>query len=450
MRTTAKKLLAGLIGLPVLTIATSCSSGGAGGGSGVIDYWLWDSNQQPGYQKCADAFEQENPDLKIKITQLGWGDYWGKLTAGFISDTAPDVFTNHLAKYAQFVDLDVLLPLDELEATKDVNGNDYQPGLADLWVGEDGHRYGTPKDWDTVALFYDKDTLAEADVSAEDLSDLEWNPTDGGSYEEMLAHLSVDVNGVRGDEPGFDKDHVQVYGMGIGDAGGSFGQTTWSAFAGSNDWSFADRNPWGTHMNYDQPNFQAAIGWYFGLAQKGFAPKLGTFADGTGPDKQLGAGRAALAMDGSWMISTYSGLEGIDLAFAPTPIGPSGRRASPFNGLADSVTKLADDPEAAAKWVKFLSGEECQQIIGEAGVVFPARPGGTEKSMEVRKSAGLDVTSFTTHITDETTFLLPVVNYAADIEAIMGPGMEAIYIGQEPVSYLADLNSQINTLFELG
>ena len=24
--------------------------------NGTIEYWLWDSAQQPGYQKCADAF----------------------------------------------------------------------------------------------------------------------------------------------------------------------------------------------------------------------------------------------------------------------------------------------------------------------------------------------------------------------------------------------------------
>ena len=36
------------------------------------------------------------------------------------------------------------------------NVDQYQPGLADLWVGQDGKRYGLPKDFDTVALFYNK------------------------------------------------------------------------------------------------------------------------------------------------------------------------------------------------------------------------------------------------------------------------------------------------------
>lgn len=449
MQTRLKRFAASLAGASMVLTAAACSSESGESGN-VIDYWLWDSAQQPGYQECATAFESQNPDLKIKITQLGWDDYWGKLTAGFISDTGPDVFTNHLSQYAQFVDLQVLRPLDELAATKDINPADFQPGLAEAWVGQDGHRYGAPKDWDTVAFFYDKKTLAEAGITTEQLNSMTWNPRDGGSFEKIIAHLSVDEKGVRGDEPGFDKEHVATYGLASPEAGGMMGQTTWAAFAGSNNWTYADRNPWGTKMNYDQPAFQETIDWYFGLAQKGFMPKYGTFSDGAGAYQQLGSGKAALAQDGSWMISTYMGLKDIDVALAPTPIGPSGKRASAFNGLADSVTKQAEDPEAAAKWVKFLSGEECQSIIGSAGVVFPARPSGTEKSLAVRKEAGLDVQPFMMQVEEETTFLLPIVNHAADINAIMTPGMEAIYIGNEPVSHSADLNAQINRLFELG
>ena len=91
------------------------------------------------------------------------------------------------------------------------------------------------------------------------------------------------------------------------------------------------------------------------------------------------------------MISTFSNLtdaggKKLDIGIAPTPIGPTGKRASMFNGLADSVTTLSQQPENAAKWVKFMSGEECQNIIGESGVVFPARPDGTELAIAFNKN----------------------------------------------------------------
>lgn len=141
----------------------------------------------------------------------------------------------------------------------------------------------------------------------------------------------------------------------------------------------------------------------------------------------------------------------LEIGIAPTPIGPSGKRASMFNGLADSITKLSKQPENAAKWVKFMSGAECQNIIGESGVVFPARPEGTERAIAFNKAErNLDVTAFTDQVTEKTTFLFPVTTNAADILALMRPRMDAVYIGTEPVDSMTDLNDQLNNLFKVA
>ena len=448
------------IGAAVLTLGflTACGGAGSGGTNGTIEYWLWDSAQQPGYQKCADAFQQQNPGLRIHISQYGWDSYWSKLTAGFIADTAPDVFTDHLAKYAQFVDLKVLRSLDDLGPTRDVKDSDYQEGLAALWKGQDGKRYGTPKDWDTIAMFYDTAAVKAAGVDPAELQNLNWNPTDGGSFEKMVAHLTVDAKGVRGDQPGFDKNHVKVHGLAAeGSGGGGWGQTQWSAFTGSAGWQVTDKNPWGTHFNLDQPAFQDTLNWYFGLARKGYMPTYEEIggANAVGSDKQIQSGTAVMGLSGSWMLSTFSGLtdaagKKLDIGIAPTPIGPSGKRASMFNGLADSITTLSKQPENAAKWVKFLSGEQCQDIIGQSGVVFPARPNGTSLAIAYNKTKrNLDVSPFTNQVKEKTTFLFPVTTNAADITALMQPRLDAVYIGTSPVSSLTTLNSQLNNLFQV-
>jgi multiple sugar transport system substrate-binding protein len=435
------------------------SGGGSGGGNGTIEYWLWDSAQQPGYQKCADAFQQANPGLRIHISQYGWDSYWSKLTAGFIADTAPDVFTDHLAKFAQYVDLKVLRPLDNLGPTGDINDGDYQEGLAQLWKGQDGKRYGAPKDWDTIAIFYDRAVLRDAGVDPAELQNLRWNPQDGGTFEKLVAHLTVDANGKRGDQPGFDKTHVKMHGLSSeGSGGGGWGQTQWSAFAGSAGWQATDRNPWGTHFNLDQPALQDTLRWYFGLVQKGYMPSYEEIggANAIGTDKQIQSGTAAMGLSGSWMISTFSKLtdasgKKLDIGLAPTPIGPTGKRASMFNGLADSITTLSKQPENAAKWVKFLSSEQCQDIIGQSGVVFPARPRATDLAVAYNKSErNLDVTPFTDQVKDKTTFLFPVTTNAADITALMAPRLDAVYIGSSPVTSLTTLNRQLNDLLKVA
>ena len=102
---------------------------------------MWDASQLPAYEACARAFEAKT-GIKVNITQIAWGDYWTKLTAGFIAETGPDAFTDHISKFAQFVDLEVLVPLEEQAAWADVDESAFQEGLIDLWKGEDGHQYG--------------------------------------------------------------------------------------------------------------------------------------------------------------------------------------------------------------------------------------------------------------------------------------------------------------------
>lgn len=453
MKPRKKFARAALAGLSALTLMVSgCgTSSKSTASSNVINYWLWDSAQQPGYQQCADGFQKANPGLKVKITQIGWDDYWTKLTAGFIADQAPDVFTDHLSKYAQFVDLGVLLPLDQLQATKNIKSSDYQSGLGDLWLGKDGHRYGVPKDWDTIAYFYDKKVTDKAGITTKQLDSMTWNPTDGGTFEKIIAHLTVDTKGRRGDEAGFDKNHVAVYGLASDGSGGeNLGQTQWGAYVATLGWNATDKNPWGTHFNLDDKTYQKAVAWYYGLADKGYMPKYSTFGKDSGSYAQFAAGKAALAMNGSWMISSFSSLKNVDLRLAPTPVGPNKHRASPFNGLADSVTRFSKNPEAAAKWVAYLGSDACQNLIGDAGVVFPARPSGTAHSVAVRKKAGLDVSPFTVHVKEHTTKLLTVVSNAADLAALTGPEFDAVYIGSKPASDLTKLNEQINTMYALA
>jgi len=443
---------ASLVGAAVTALVTLTGVGCApqassGAGDRTISYWLWDANQLPAYQACARAFERQNPGLRVDITQIGWEFYWTKLTASFIAGTEPDVFTNHVTQFPQFVDLGVLQPLDELGPTRHLRDDDYQPGLARLWRGRDGHRYGAPKDWDTVALYYDRKLTRAAGISDREMNTLDWNPRDGGSFERVLARLTVDAKGRHGDEPGFDRNRVVRYGLATNGAGEEDGQTTWSPFTGSNNWHYTDRNPWGTRYNYDRKEFKEAVGWYFGLAEKGYMPPLEEFSSETNtPDRQLGSGKAAIALHGSWMLSTFTKLKGVDLGIAATPIGPSGQRASLMGGLADSITRNADNKEAAGKWVAFLASDACQELVGRDATVFPATPRGTELAISTLRRQGVDVTPFTRHVEEGTTFSFPITEYAADITAIMKPVMEDIYGNGADLSVLDRANDQVNFL----
>lgn len=451
-----KRTLGAVAAAAAIAISLAACSGGssttAGEAKGDINYWLWDANQlPPAYQQCASDFTKINPDIKVKITQRGYGgDYWTTLTNGFVAGNAPDVFANHLSKYPEFADKKQLLALDDAVKKDGIKLDVYNEGLADLWVGQDGKRYGLPKDWDTVAMFYNKAMTDAAGITPEQMANLDWNPKDGGSYEKAIAHLTLDKNGKRGDEAGFDKNNVATYGLGLESSGTGQGQTQWSFLTGTTGWTHTDKNPWGTKFNYDDPpRFQETIKWWAGLADKGYMPKLETTV-GASVSDAFGAGKAAVNTQGSWMIGQYTSYKGIETGIAPTPKGPDGKRASMFNGLADSVWAGTKNPAASVKWVEYLASSACQDVVASKAVVFPAIKTSSEKAAEAFKAKGTDVSAFTTQVTDGTTFLFPpITENAAKVEGLMGPpAMDAVVSGKKDANTLSETNEKVNALFK--
>ena len=442
------KLIAAAI-VPALLALGACSSGsseGSASAGGQVDlkYWLWGQPQVPAYQMCADAFHEANPDITVTLEQYGWDDYWTKLTASFVSGSGPDVFVDHLSKYGQFAEQKQIVPLDDQIAADKVDLSVYNDGLVDPWIGQDGETYGLPKDFDTTAFFYNKTMATEAGLTDEALSSLNWNPDDGGTFEQAIAAMTVDTNGVRGNEPGFNKDSVDVYGLGFNPNYAETGQMQWSNFTGTLDWQYLDKNPWGTHYNFDDPEFQKTLGWYYGLAQKGFMPKSGVFTTQT--FDQLGSGKVAMGENGSWNAGKFYALEGIDIGVAPGPVGPIGTNGSLFNGTADSITAGTKHPTEAWEWVKFLGSTQCQDLIASQAIVFPAIKTSTEKSLAAFDAKGYDMAPFLAYLDGGHTFLPPITRNSAEVTDLANAAMESIYLGSADASVLTDVNDQINAV----
>jgi multiple sugar transport system substrate-binding protein len=419
----------------------------ARGGPVTLRYALWDTNQAPVYQKCADAFQKANPDITIKIETQNWNEYWGGLARSFIGDTAPDVFTNHLGKYPQFAESEVIEPINRYVERDGVDVGQYLPGLAKLWATPSGKRYGLPKDWDTVAIISNGGMLKEAGITKEQLDTATWNARDGGTFERIAARLSVDRNGVRGDEPGFDPANVAVWGLGFDPGGLTYGQTTWAGFARSLGFELLDKNPWGTEYAYDDPRFIQTIEWWRRMIEKGYMPPL-TQARTLGQTAMFQGGKVALAIDGDWTIGTYTATEDIDVAFSPQPTGPQGSW-SMYNGLADAIWVGTKHKEEAWQWVKFLGSPECQNIVGREAVVFPAIQEGVDRNTVTQKEKGIDVSAFTSYLKTKNTLLYPITDKAPQINLLMQPTIEKILLGSAQArEVLPEVNDQVNNLLK--
>ena len=412
----------------------------------TIEYWLWDSNQLPAYQACADAFMAANPNIAVNITQSGWDDYWNGIQTGMVAGTAPDVFTDHLAKYPEFAAKEQLVDIQPYVDADGVDVGVYLGGLADLWA-RDGKRFGLPKDWDTIAIVYNQDALDAAGVTLDEVNSATWDLETGGTFGELIAKLSVDENGNNGLSPDFDSTKVKQYGLIINGAGEGYGQTEWSWLAATTGWRHIDEL-YATKYNYDDLRFTGTIQWYADLMKKGFIMPLEQVTS-LGGSAAFNAGLGALHANGSWMIGDFVNNATFPFGFARLPEGPEGRK-SMFNGLADSIWVGTKHPAEAWQWVKYAASQECADTVGEFGVVFPAQQSAVDKALTAYEGKGLDVSAFTLQATEpDGTFLFPVTDNASQVSAIMTPAMQSVMLGQsDAASALTKANEEVNAVFQ--
>ena len=412
-----------------------------------IRYINWDGNQFPAYEECAANFNADNPGINVNVENIGWDDYWTNLQTEMVGGGAADVFTNHLARYPEFVSKGQILDIQPYVDADNVPTDIYLGQLEQLWT-RDGSRYGLPKDWDTVAVIYDKDMLEAAGVTEEELNNATWNPEDGGTFGEIMAKLTLDSAGNNALSADFDADDIVQYGYGADYPGsGAYGQTVFSMFAASTGWNFVE-GLYATAYNYDDPRFIATMQWFQDSIQAGtMIPYAEVSSLGNGA--AFAAGNTAMTTDGSWQIGFYSTIENKNVGFARLPIGPEGRK-SMFNGLADSIWSGTEHPDEAWEWVKYAASPACEELVGTYGVVFPAVPGGVQNALDVYAERGIDVSAFTEQALEPGgTFLFPVTDNASEIADIMVETLDAIYLGQARAEdVLPAANDAVNATFE--
>jgi multiple sugar transport system substrate-binding protein len=425
-----------------LFVAVSALAAGAARAA-EVRYMLWDSNQLPAYQQCAADFQKKNAGITIRITQSGWGEYWTAISTGFVSGTAPDVFTDHLAKYPEFVINKQLVDLTPFIKRDKLDTSIYAGGLYEIW-GRDGKQYGLPKDWDTIGFIVNMEQAKKAGVTLAELQSMTWNPKDGGSFEQVVRRLTVDAAGNNATSPKFDKKNVNVYGYQTSESGGMMGQIQWSHFAVSNGFKFQDK-PWDAKFYYDDPRLAETMTYLAGLPGKGLSASFEN-AKSLGADAMFVGKKAAIVPQGSWMITYFRDNAKFEHAWVPLPPGPAGTRATMFNGLADSIWAGSKVKEEAWKWVKYLGSADCQGVVASYGVVFPAIKGMAERAIEAQQKKGVDSSAFLT-MAQSRTFLTPIADRGSEINDVMTGAIESVLIGKaDAASALKAANAQANQL----
>lgn len=109
-----------------------------------------------------ERFEAENPNIKVKLTTLPFGDVKTQVVASQATGMVPDVIGMNPPWTREFYDLGILAPLDDLMAADSSfdKSRHFQASFTEI----DGHSYLAPIDATAFFLFYNKDMFEEAGI----------------------------------------------------------------------------------------------------------------------------------------------------------------------------------------------------------------------------------------------------------------------------------------------
>jgi ABC-type glycerol-3-phosphate transport system substrate-binding protein len=447
-----KKILPVAVGVAVLLALSGCSSGGSNQSSGdasgkkvTVNWWTWDPNQAAAYSQCIPAFEKANPDIDVKISQYNVSDYFTKLTAGFVAGDAPDAFMNSVTYFQSYASQGQIEPLDSYIAQDHVDLKKYSIGTS-AWKYTDGKQYALPMDWATNVLYYNKDLLAKAGYTASDIDKLTWNPTNGGTFWQMIKHLTVDKNGVRGDQSGFNPSDVSVYGIGnMESTGDPFGQNTWGMLLATDNINIPNKNNWATEFNYAAPQVSKSIQTIRDLSNGGFSPQLNQFT--TADSEQLGSGDVALYLGGTWEVNTFESLPNVKVGIAPMPAGSNGKARLMTNSNGNNMWSGSKHKEQTWKWISYQESQACQTKASEYNASFlPSIGASTTALVKHEASKGLDLSVFSDYVKNNELFPSPVYNNGAAIANYVIPQFEAYFTNKADASILGPMQTKVKSL----
>lgn len=163
MRKVAALGLCVALGATMLTACGGSKGESASGGKTELNFGIWDENQRPAMEKMVKAYEKENSDVKINIqlTPYKGGEYWTKLEAAASGGKAPDVFWLNVLHLDSYVEGGILDDLTDKIKDSDIKDS-YSETLVNNYV-RDKKNYAVPKDFDTNALWYNKEIFDSAE-----------------------------------------------------------------------------------------------------------------------------------------------------------------------------------------------------------------------------------------------------------------------------------------------
>ncbi len=318
------------------------------GGDVEIEYWQYEfPSKTELVNELIPEFEAANPGIKIKHVNFPYEDFLQQVAAAVQAGEGPDVLNVYFGWIPAYVQQQYLTPLNPEWFPHDKIESEFYPTISAAKIKDD--YYALPTAVRTLALFCNMDLLDAAGVQP---------PTNWDEMVEVAKATTV-KEGNSFEVVGFTYD--------LAGQGHNWWREALIRQAGGEPASEDNRTlQWTTPEGIEAFNFVTSFLTEHGVTENGFQ---------TDGQTAFGSGKAALHIDGSFRVSTYTN-NAPDLNYQIVPLPEYKEKASFASFWCNTITRNAaegDKAIASAKWIDFLASADVMKRWTPAVGELPAR-----------------------------------------------------------------------------
>ena len=374
-------------------------------------------------RNLATLYEQEHPDIKVKLQTFPWGQYNTKVLTMMAGGVAPDVMWIDDTYFLDFVRRNVLLDLEPFIKKDRFDIDDFHQKVLALFSYQ-GKQYGIPSASSTWVMCYNKDMFDKAGIKYPG-EDWTWS-----EFVDIAKELTKDNN---------NDGRIDQYGFLT-----QRGYTGWMPLIWQNGGDIFNKTR--TKCLLDSLEVQEAIQFLYDLTFKYKVAPLPSVITSRGGSIELWeGGRVAML---SWWPSMGKHVRekgGFRCGITHLPKGK--KRATIHEGCCYAISKDTRYPEEAWELVKFLTGKRVLISGSEGSSSLPSRKSVTDSDIYLK--AGTEISIYRQICLDSLKYArpTPVVPKWHEMLSITRREIDLILLGQKSVKDgCKDMALKINEL----
>jgi multiple sugar transport system substrate-binding protein len=354
-------------------------------GKTVVTVRLWDAQVAAAYRESFGEFTRLHPDIEVRVNVVAYATYFDALRTDAAGGSADDVFWLSNAYFAQYADSGRLMNIAETVGPDAATG--WEPSVSDQFT-RNGVLWAVPQLTDAgIAVYFNADLVEAAGVDLRQLLAMRWSQGDVDTLRPLLARLTLDADGRRAGERGFDPDRIRQWGY---NAANDL-QGIYLNYIGSAGGMFSD----GDRFAFDNPGSVAAFDYLVRLINGDHVAPPASDTNGNGDFSRnlFLQGRMALFQSGTYNLAAIAEQSHFRWGVVPMPVGPVGR-VSVTNGIAAAGNSASRHPDAARRVLDWMGSASGNRYLGARGSAVPAVLAAQRVYFDYWARRGVDVGPF--------------------------------------------------------